>query len=169
MDYLDIGRVIVFTQNTPIWTILGSCVGVVLYSPRTQKGAFCHAQLPEKEYKSKLCSDSCVHPCFKDLPENNEFKYVTCSIEYMFHQLSKMGIKNTEIKVLIFGGSDLFKFTFNEISVGTRNLDTARKVLKNLNLQISQEDVGGHYGRKITFYPETGKAVVKILENSFHQ
>ena len=91
--YLYPGDVYISGESKVVWTVLGSCIAIVLYNPRLSISAIAHAQLPEKPDKKKVCIDSCPNPCFHELPDTNEFKFVTCAITYMFAKFHSLGIK----------------------------------------------------------------------------
>ena len=164
--YLAIGEVYIASKPIEVWTVLGSCVAITLYNKRLKISAICHAQLPDKGHSNTICSDSCTNPCFTNLPPDNLLKYVSCSLNYMVDELSKMGIKNREIETGLYGGSNIFgfKFTFRQKSIGEQNIDIARKMLSKYGLHISDENVGGSVGRKILFNSSSGKVQVKMQQ-----
>ena len=45
----------------------------------------------------------------------------------------------------------------NTVTVGRKNIETAAKILKEKNLELTGSDVGGTMGRKIHFYTHTGR------------
>jgi len=65
----------------------------------------------------------------------------------------------------MFGGAHMFSFinTDSALNVGQKNIDMARAIMKNLNLKIIVEEVGGTFGRTIELDTETGKVLVKTV------
>ncbi len=104
---LKIGEVYIAKAPEIIWTVLGSCVAVVLYNQRLKIGAICHAQLPAQKHKGFKCSDACPVKCLTHVPESKEFKYVTCSIRYLLKKLSELGISKSDTIVKLFGGANV--------------------------------------------------------------
>ena len=49
-------------------------------------------------------------------------------------------------------------------SVGQQNIEATLNVLSNKNLTIISSDFGGTRGRKIIFYTQTGRVLLKKLE-----
>ena len=55
--FLQPGEVVISTAPQNVWTVLGSCISIVLYSRRLKVSAICHAKLPEqKKNTEKHCS-----------------------------------------------------------------------------------------------------------------
>ncbi len=160
--YLYPGELCVAQEPTVVWTLLGSCVAIVFYNTRLRLGAICHAQLPEENYRDGLCSNGCAHPCYTEAPDFERFKYVTCSIRYMFDQFSERGIKPDEIIVKLFGGSNVLQVSDQKETVGDKNLEAARKVIQEYDLNIVRESTGGTRGRTLYFYTDTGEVLMKL-------
>lgn len=152
------GEVIITSSNDIVWTVLGSCVTVIIYSKKRKIGAVCHAQLPEKHNQDK-CSDGCSNPCFTNVNNTNEFKYVTCSIRYMIKKLKEFNIKKSEVVVYLYGGASMFGFNSSKKPVGTLNVEMAEKMIKKYKLNINKKEVLGNRSRKIIFYNETGEVI----------
>ena len=75
-----------------------------------------------------------------------------------------MGIRKNEMEVKLLGGADVFERTDGHTkSVGRQNRETALEIIKNENLNLSVSDVGGNLGRKIYFYTDTGRVLLKRI------
>ena len=163
MTHLGIGMVEITTGTGKIWTVLGSCVAIVFFNPRTKTGAICHAQLPERNPHSNKCSDSCTNPCFDDQPEDNEYKYVSCCFNYMLKTFNGKGIRNNEILCGIYGGSSIFGHYSENGTIGSNNTDIARKLIKKHKIKLFNDQTEGNQGRKIIFDAQTGEVEVRLL------
>jgi len=161
-QFLNIGEVIVAKSPKTVWTVLGSCVSVVLYSKEYKTGAICHAQLPEKLNIIERCTDYCPKPCYNEYDEDNALRFVSCAISFMLDKLNKTGIPFTSLNAGIYGGSNRFQFMIDNKTIGERNVEIARKLLKGKGIRITKEDVGGSQSRKIIFNLETGKVEVIV-------
>ena len=161
--YLYPGELHIAERPTTVWTLLGSCIAVVFYNERLRLGAICHAQLPEKRFRDATCRLPCNHPCYKDkdAPDSERFKYVACSIRYMYDQFTARGITSDEITVKLFGGASVLEMSPGTINVAVENVKTARKVLQEYSLKLVRKDVGGQRGRTLYFYSDTGKVFMK--------
>lgn len=153
------GQLTIAQKGEVIWTLLGSCVSVILYSKRKKVSAVCHAQLP-KEGLNSTCKSSCPNPCGKE--EGIQFKYVTCSLKYMFNEFKKLGIQKDELEVKLYGGSSILDMDVeHKPRIGQLNILAAKVILEQNNLKINVEDVGGKYPRILTHYSDTGITELK--------
>lgn len=158
--YLYPGEVHIAEEPTVVWTLLGSCVSVILYNERLRVGAICHAQLPEERYQDGT-RDPCLHPCYKGEMNAERFKYVTCSIRYMYDQFIARGIRPDEITVKLFGGASVLEGVSDKHNVGDNNIRIAYQVLQEYQLKIVKTDLGGKKGRTIYFYSDTGEVFMR--------
>ncbi len=139
-----------YIAQKPLWikTILGSCISVILHSPRQKVTAISHAQLPYERSLFK-CVDSCPIKCNAETSDQNRFKYVTCSTRYMLEKLFAMGIKANEIKVKLIGGANVLSFKGMQKSIGIQNVETAHHLIDEFKLTLIKADTGGKRGRTI--------------------
>lgn len=161
--YLYPGELYIAEHPTIVWTLLGSCIAVILYHERLRLGAICHAQLPEERFRDGTCRAPYTHPCYKKngAPDPSQFKYATCSIRYMYDQFVARGISSNEITVKLFGGASVLENVPDTINVGEENVRVARQVLQEYDLKLVRKDVGGQRGRTLYFYSDTGEVFMK--------
>lgn len=162
---LNPGELYIATEPTLVWTLLGSCVAISFYNARLRIGAICHAQVAEERHREYRCSDFCPHPCFAEAPDSNRFKYVACSIRYMYERFTQFGISGHEITVKLFGGANMFSVHQTMKSVGEENIEVARKMINDFGLRLVKESVGGKSGRTLYFYSDTGEILLKITKH----
>lgn len=144
------------SENSPakIITVLGSCVSVVFYNERLRLASMCHALLPE--YQQTGDGERCAAP----------FKYMGYVLPEMIRKLGRFGVGARATDVYLFGGSDMFNHETvhsRQPSVGRLNVEAARTILGSVGLDIRKSDVGGSHGRKIYFYPHSGRLEIKRL------
>lgn len=125
-------------------TILGSCVGICLYDPVARVGGLSHIMLPKIKYTS------------------SQKKYADSAIPMMLQDLLNAKATRKNIVAKIIGGAKMFKVGDNSImgEIGKNNIEKVKEVLKELNIKIISEDVGGDFGRTIDFHLDKG--IVKI-------
>ncbi len=126
---------------------LGSCVGVVLYDPKSKIAGLVHVMLPDS---TKINNNQ------------NKMKFADSGVKLLVETLEKKGISRTSLKAKIAGGAKMFNFSSSSDlgSIGDKNVEAVRTVLKSFNIKIVSEDVGLNYGRTIVFDPETTDLVV---------
>jgi chemotaxis protein CheD len=154
--FLKPGEIVFSDQPMVVTTLLGSCVAVTMFGPRLRFGAICHALLPS---------------CRKEQPCNHGHseagKYVECAVRLMLEELRARGIARSEVEAKLFGGSDMFDTADgSRLSVGSQNMEMARRVLEGASLRLVTEDMGGPRGRKIIFHTHTGEVFLKRLRKS---
>ncbi len=147
-----------FCGDSPIHvtTVLGSCVSVTMYSPRLRVGAICHGMLPR-------CRGNDCSKC------ENGFRYVDCSIRRMLLEFNQRGIDSHEIELKLFGGSEMFvegDIEQQVLSVGSKNIETAVRVIREAGGRIKACDVGGRMARKIIFLVHTGEVYLNRILKS---
>ena len=153
--YLKPGDFFLALQPTVIKTVLGSCLTVTMYAPRTGYGAACHALQP-------VCRRRTLH-CRPDQCQE-KFRYVECVIPEMIRQLQRYGVAMAELEVKIFGGADMMTRNMpDHHRIGKANVKKAREVLAELGLAIKNADVGGDTGRQLIFNTQTGDVWIKRL------
>jgi chemotaxis protein CheD len=159
IHYLMPGELIIAKTPSVVWTVLGSCVSVILYHKKTGIGAICHAQLPGT-IKEGHCFDNCPEKCLMDTSSRNQSKYVTCAVKYMLGEIKKLNIKLDELDIRVFGGADVIPSN-NKMSIGKLNVETAFKILQDEGLSVTQAETGGSSGRNILFISATGEVLTE--------
>jgi chemotaxis protein CheD len=163
---LGLGCVVITEVPSQVRTVLGSCVAVIFHVPRLQISALCHAQLPEK-LTEHPCYESCPIPCYKESPDSDAFKYVTCSIRYMLDELHRRGVCRGEIVTTLVGGANVVRSIDRSWSVADRNVAVARTMLENEGMVVAYADVGGIRGRVIEHLSDVNGTEVKYHDTAF--
>ncbi len=147
--YLKPGELVIAEEPVMVTTVLGSCISVTMFHPRTGAAAICHGMLPNGG-KSK------------------SFKYVDTSLRYMMKFLDHLKISRMEIEIKLFGGADMFssgESTMRGLTVGCQNISVATRCLEECGLVPVASDVGGRKGRKLIFKTDTGVVLIKKMSN----
>jgi len=129
---------------------LGSCVGVALFDNTVKVAGLAHI----------LLSDS---NAFTFREEVNPGKFANTAIPLLLKQMSCHGARQNRLHAKIAGGSQLFSFQNNQLSVGEKNIRAVRSVLSDLQIPVVGEDVGGNRGRTIRFFVKEGLVIVSTV------
>ncbi len=148
------GQMIIASSNEEIWTILGSCISIVLHSPFRRISAINHAQLPAPGF-GEGCPPTCPRSC--GLESASDKRYVTCSFELMLTGLRKLNVSPGELDVRLYGGAAMMALKVRGGSVGERNIAAAEKIAASHNLSFHFRDVGGNKPRKLLHNSGTGE------------
>lgn len=82
----------------------------------------------------------------------------------MISTFIKQGIPANSIQAAIIGGASVIENLTTGFSIGIKNIDTARKVLKQHNIPVIKEFVGGNKGIRISIDNKLRKIMVDELE-----
>ena len=138
-------------ENLILATVLGSCIAVTLYDRRNRFGGLNHFMLPgtvksEEAYAS------------------NSGKYGLFAMEFLVNAMLKLGSKKTDLTAKVFGGGSVLKTSSGFSShIPQGNIDFAFSYLKTEGIPIEASDVGGVQARKIFFFPETSRVLLKRI------
>lgn len=152
---LNPADLIILNEPGYIDTILGSCVAITIYHRKPLFSLMCHAMLPRCRSNNRR-----IRNC-----DEERFKYVDTSIEYINEKLKDLFIKKENVEVKVFGGADVLSSLSDkkEISIGKMNVQTAFELLNQYGYNIVSYDVGGNFGRRIIFNTQNGEVLVKKL------
>lgn len=129
---------------------LGSCVAVAIYDPVTKIGALCHILLPESNQ-------------FKTIDRVG--KYADTAIKESIRLAVNKGANRERLRAKMAGGAKMFEIASSKLSsvdVGSRNIASAKKYLKENDIPLIAEDTGGNYGRTVSFNLETSVYTIRI-------
>jgi chemotaxis protein CheD len=154
--FLSPGDLLVVTTPCEITTILGPCVAVTFWCPRSHVGAICHAMLPTE------------NAGFTPVAASHSWKYVNSVIPEMWRRFLRKGGTASSLEVKLFGGADLLlnRGDSRSARIGPQNVELAQQLLAERGLHILASDVGGKKGRKLIFNTQTGSVRVKRLPNT---
>ncbi len=127
-------------------TLLGCCACVCLYHQSRKIGGLLHAMLPSA-------------PSIKIV---NPAKYVDSGIREMLRIFKeKYGAEENTLAAKVFGGAKMVRDSIQD--TGKNNLKIARQVLKEHNIKILNQKVGGEKGYRIEFDTATGIVTCQIF------
>jgi chemotaxis protein CheD len=124
---------------------LGSCVGLIIHDRDKGTGGLAHVMLPCSQGKT-----------------NRPGKYADTALDAILGELIRNASNNSSLIAKIAGGSSMFKGFSGNLNIGERNVEVIRKVIREHNIPIRGEDVGGTVGRSITYNPsEKGRVTIR--------
>ncbi|HEX6889471.1 MAG TPA: chemotaxis protein CheD [Chryseolinea sp.] len=143
------GQFVITSVPTLISTVLGSCVSVCLWDRETKIAGMNHYLLPGTSEDEA----------------GNSNRGLT-SIRMLIRSMNNRRIKLGNLEAKVFGGCNSLYRDNDLYKVGERNVSIALEVLKDYNIHVSAQHVGGQYGRKIVFNTSTGKVRMRLLVNT---
>jgi len=141
---VGMGQIAIDKAPALLSSVLGSCVGLVLYHPRLKAGGLAHIVLPTASGRGALPG-----------------KFADTALPHMLAEFSKMGIPREGLVAKIAGGACMFGVS-GPLQIGDNNIDAVKHLLKEANIRLVGEDVGGQKGRRVTLDCSNGEVLVEI-------
>jgi len=148
------GEYYITDKDIIIQTVLGSCVAVCLYTDFDKFCGMNHFMLPGEI----------------DEPDSSDYdsgRYGIYSMEILINSLLKSGVNKKHIKSKVFGGGNVIDFQSKiKNRVGDNNVKFILNFLQNENIPIVSEHLGGDNARKILFFQDDKRVLLKEIEKS---
>jgi len=148
--FLQPGQLIVSFEPATITTILGSCVSVCLWDPRTSIGGMNHFMLPIP------VAGHAASPRFGDF-----------AMQQLVDRMEAAGARMRSVRAKVFGGASMFPIVDDRregrTHLGAQNADLAIQFLKNAGIPVVERDLGGTRGRKLIFQTDEGTSCLKLI------
>lgn len=141
------GEYFVTEKNMLLVTVLGSCVAACVRDADSGIGGMNHFMLPDDGGRDVIA---------------NSARYGTYAMEVLINHLLKMGVRRNRMEAKVFGGGAVMA-SLASSNVGTRNAEFVLNYLKVEKIPIVAKDLLDSYPRKVYYFPETGKVLVKKL------
>ncbi|MDC7717237.1 chemoreceptor glutamine deamidase CheD [Vogesella sp. DC21W] len=129
-------------------TVLGSCVSACLRDRKTGIAGMNHFMLPDQGSSN---SDRLMPA-----------RFGTHAMELLINDMLKLGANRSTLEAKVFGGGNVIA-GMTTVNVGQRNAGFVRAFLAQENIPIVAEDLGLDIARKIYFFTDTGKVMVKKI------
>ncbi len=136
-----------------IATVLGSCIAVCIKDKKTGIAGMNHFMLPG-DVRSE------------DMFMSSSAKYGMFAMEQLINEMIKRNGSKRDFEAKVFGGGHVLNFRKTDGNVPESNIEFVRAFLNMEQISIVKEDVGGYSGRKILYFPDTAKVLLKRLEST---
>ncbi len=147
--FIHVGEIHIGARPTEISTILGSCVAVCLYDKIQRIGGMNHYLVP-------LWNENGLQSP----------KYGNISIPRLIESMENIGCHRQNMEAKLFGGGNVIDIKQEDMMIGRKNILIAKEILREYNISISAQDVGGDRGRRILMRSDTGKIFLKYVQKS---
>lgn len=142
---VGMGQVVFGQSPIRLASILGSCVGVSLYHPRTRHAVLAHVILPDSQGR----------------PQATPGKFADTAIPHMLQLLSQAGVPTSGLIAKLAGGSNMFGHS-GPLQIGVANGEAAVRALAGAGIRVVAQDMGGNQGRRISLDCTTGDIIIEI-------
>lgn len=141
------GEYFVTKRDMLIVTVLGSCVSTCMRDSESGVGGMNHFMLP-------------AHGGDPKSPVSSSARYGAFAMEILINQLLGLGAKRERLEAKVFGGGRVLA---GLTDIGQRNVEFVRDYLRRERVKLVAEDLGKNYARKVYFFANTGRVLVKQL------
>ncbi len=128
-----------------ISTILGSCISMCLWDPVAGVGGMNHLLLPTMQSAGAQSTSGAV------------------AMDKLINEMMRLGAERPRLRAKVFGGSSMLA---GRTDIGARNAEFGRSYLTNENIPCDAESLGGSKARRLRYWPGTGAAKVKFVEEA---
>lgn len=129
-------------------TVLGSCIGIVLYDLRARIGAMGHVILPASLEG-----------------EGDPGKFADTAVDELVRRMLAEGAERKRISAKIAGGAAMFG-SDSASALGARNADAVRNRLDHHAIPLMGSAIGGSKGRRMILDPATGEVHIDVIGES---
>jgi chemotaxis protein CheD len=144
--YLTPGGLYASAAPCTISTLLGSCVGVTLWCRRAQAGAMNHYLLPRHVGRGERSA-----------------RHGDTAMTMLLARMEAYACSRHEIEARIFGGAAVLATTITSRSLGEQNVIAAWQFLRQYDIRVIDEQVGGTSARRISMDVRTGEVTVNTV------
>lgn len=137
-------------QPIALVTLLGSCVAACLYDPAVGVGGMNHFMLPDAQPSNMAARG------------DGSARYGVHAMELLINDLLKRGARRARLQAKVFGGGNVLR-GFTSDPIGTRNAKFVLDYLGAEHIPVLAQDLGDIHPRKVCFFAQTGRALVRHL------
>jgi chemotaxis protein CheD len=132
-------------QERVLCTVLGSCVSACIRDPKTGIAGMNHFLLAAAGESADASARYGVH-----------------AMELLINQLLKLGASRSRLEAKLFGGGNMMR-SQNRNNVGAQNARFALAFMADEGIPVISRDLFGEQPRKIWYFPESGKVLLRRL------
>lgn len=131
-----------------IVTTLGSCVAACVRDTVLGIGGINHFMLPESDTGNWGGVSAAM-------------RYGNHAMEVLVNDLLRLGAARNRLEIKVFGGANVLG---TSALIGTKNVEFVETYLRVEHMAIAAQHLGGDQGRRIIYFPVTGKVKMKLLD-----
>ena len=139
------GELFVGRSEAQFKTLLGSCVGLVLYDRKALVGGLAHIMLPSSSGHNGPAG-----------------KFVDTAVAELIRRMETLGVRSHRLLAKLAGGATMFP-TAAALTIGDQNVEATHRELKKRSIPIVGLHCGGTQGRRMTFSVALTRATIEIV------
>jgi chemotaxis protein CheD len=147
------GEFFVSREPMVVYTVLGSCISACIRDPIAGVGGMNHFMLPEPKAGG---SDSW----------GESTRYGSFAMESLINEILKRGGMKNRLEIKLFGAGKIYE---GNIDVGEKNAKWVVEYVRREGLTIVKTDLGDVFPRKIYYFTDSGRVLMKKIERVKNQ
>jgi len=128
-----------------VTTMLGSCIAACVHDPAAHVGGMNHFLLPGAPDSTAVRA-----PC----------RYGGAAMDRLLEAVAEAGGQRDRLEVKLFGGARVIEAGRD---IGAENAAFALAYVARAGLTLTGQDLGGTLGRRVMFFPATGRAYRRFM------
>jgi chemotaxis protein CheD len=149
--FLTAGEYLATRDGEVLYTVVGSCIATCIYDEERKVSGMNHFLLPGMVRPDEMLSSEVG-------------RYGMFAMELLIGELIKLGAQRNQLQAKLFGGGKVLTFRQNDGDVTGSNIRFAKKFLELEGIPTVKEDLGGKRGRKILFFSDTHRVLLKRFD-----
>ncbi len=129
-------------------TVLGSCVSACLFDLSAGVGGMNHFMLPGKAEDAP--------------PDSVDTRYGGHAMEVLLAALLRAGARRERLAAKVFGGGAVIA-GMTQLNIGQRNTEFVLEYLREQDVPVVAQDLGGTLARRICYFPGSGRVAMRTL------
>lgn len=143
------GDYLITEESRVLTTVLGSCVSACIRDSKIGVGGMNHFMLPETQLVENMDAATAG-------------RYGSHAMQRLIDGIIELGGNLSDLEVKLFGGGQIVD---GMTDVGERNIRFVRRYLEEAGIDVAAEDLGLTFPRKINYFVETGRVMVRKLRS----
>lgn len=145
---IGVGEYYATGKKEAIATVVGSCISTCLYEEGGSIGGMNHFLIPGDFRDEEIF----ISPTAR---------FGMYAMELLLGELIKLKADRSKLRAKFFGGAD--RLGSMATGIGSNNARFVKVFLEMEGIPIVSSDIGGNYARKLIFFPDTGKIMLKKI------
>lgn len=141
------GYIFFAAEPTVIMTVLGASVAVTLYDRERRVGGMNHF----------------IYPWIAPQVQPTAL-YARPAVVQLLRMFKNSGAAIESLEAHVIGGGTPPNVSEEYQHTGEQNIEAALQLLEHYNIQVSGQEIGGRYGRKVLFNTKSGELVIAKVE-----
>ncbi len=150
---LNIGDFYATSQKEGIATVVGSCIATCIYEEGGGIGGMNHFLVPGDFRDEEIFLSPTA-------------RFGMYAMELLMGELIKLNVDRSRLRAKVFGGADMLG---GSAGIGNNNIRFIKTFLRMEEIPIDGINVGGNHARKIYFFPDSGKALLKKVSTNVNK